>query len=237
MILEVPLPTLITVIITAAVDSINPCAIGVLVLMISVILGKGHSARRLLMLGGSYIVAVFIVYVLAGLGLTYAFTVIPLVVTALISIALAWLLAIVGIIEIKDFFWYGKGYSLGIPPGLAKHIPQLAQNTKLGGVFLLGAFVAVVELPCTGAPYLAIITILSQSFDTTAFLLLLIYNAIFILPLVIILLIVAAGKQRLEVIKTWKEHTRAKMRLAAGILLIGLAWLLILIANGTINFG
>ena len=55
-------PTLGLVIGSAAIDSINPCAIGVLILMVSVILGgsKGqeqNSTRRLLMLGGAYIFA------------------------------------------------------------------------------------------------------------------------------------------------------------------------------------
>ena len=51
MLLEAQLPTLLTVITTAAIDAINPCAIGVLILMVSVILTSGGSRRRLLLLG------------------------------------------------------------------------------------------------------------------------------------------------------------------------------------------
>ena len=104
------------------------------------------------------------------------------------------------------------------------------------GVILTGAFVAGVELPCTGAPYLAIITILSTNFNLTAFLLLVLYNIVFVLPLVVILLMVAGGT-KLPAIKMWKQESRGVMRLAIGLLLVGLGWLLILIANGTINFG
>ena len=92
------------------------------------------------------------------------------------------------------------------------------------------------ELPCTGAPYLAIITILAQYFDWKAFTLLVIYNIVFVLPLIIILLLVASGK-KIQEIKGWKQDNRGFMRLAIGILLVGLSWLLILIANGTINLG
>ena len=100
----------------------------------------------------------------------------------------------------------------------------------------LGAFVSTVELPCTGAPYLAIITLLSQYFDFTAFLLLVLYNIIFVSPLVVILFLVAGGK-KLHEIKRWKQSNRTYMRLFIGLLLVFMGWLLILIANGTINFG
>ncbi|MDP3725640.1 MAG: hypothetical protein Q8R36_00405, partial [bacterium] len=67
------LPTLITVITTAAIDAINPCAIGVLILMISVILASGGSRKRLVLLGFLYIFSIFVVYLAAGIGLVYYF--------------------------------------------------------------------------------------------------------------------------------------------------------------------
>lgn len=112
----------------------------------------------------------------------------------------------------------------------------MAANISVPGVILTGAFVAAVELPCTGAPYLAIITILSTNFNFTAFLMLVLYNIVFVLPLIVILILVAKGA-KLPAIKEWKQQSRGLMRLAIGLLLVGLGWLLILIANGTINFG
>ena len=143
---------------------------------------------------------------------------------------------IFGLVEIKDYFWYGRGFSLGIPPYFAKKIHNMSQNISIPGVIVTGVFVSGVELPCTGAPYLAIITILSVNFNFLAFLMLILYNIVFVLPLVAILLLVAGGVN-LHVVKKWKQESRGIMRLAIGLLLIGLGWLLILIANGTINFG
>jgi len=233
---EAQLPTLLIVLATAAIDSINPCAIGVLILMISVVLAGKKGLGRLLLLGGLYILAIFLTYLAAGLGLVYFFATIPLAVTEYISIVVGTLIIFAGLVEIKDFFWYGRGISLGIPPRFAKKIHRFAANTTLGGVMLLGAFVAGVELPCTGAPYLAIITLLSQYFDSTAFLLLVLYNIVFVAPLVVILILVAAGVKIYQ-IKQWKQAGRGYMRLFIGLLLVILGWLLILIANGTINFG
>lgn len=234
--LEAQLPTLLTILVTAAIDAINPCAIGVLILMISVIFTSGGSVRRLLWLGFLYTFSVFTVYLLAGLGLMYFFTTIPLVITQYISIAVGTLIIAAGLIEIKDYFWYGRGFSLSIPARFAKKIHLYTQRATVPGVIFLGAFVSVVELPCTGAPYLAIITLLSQYFDFTAFLLLVLYNLVFISPLIIILILVALGVQ-VHRIKAWKQGARGYMRLFIGLLLVALGWLLMLIANGTINFG
>ena len=112
----------------------------------------------------------------------------------------------------------------------------MSAKTTIPGVILLGAFVSAVELPCTGAPYLAIITLLSQYFDYTTFLLLLLYNIVFVFPLIVILLLVAGG-MKLQKIHAWKHKNKPYMRLLMGLLLIWLGWLLMLIANGTINFG
>ncbi|MEX1051951.1 MAG: GAP family protein [Patescibacteria group bacterium] len=232
----IDLPTLGIVLATAAVDSINPCAIGVLVLMVSVVLGNQGSIKRLLLLGGLYIFAVFATYLVAGLGLVYFLGSIPLWVTEYLSIAVGSLVIFAGILEIKDFFWYGRGFSLHIPAVFAAKIKQMSGNITVPSVILLGMFVSAVELPCTGAPYLAIISILSTNFNTSAFLMLVLYNIVFVAPLIIILLLVAAGV-KVSAVKQWKQDNKHYMRLAAGALLLTLGWLLILIANGTINFG
>ncbi|MCH8821741.1 GAP family protein [Patescibacteria group bacterium] len=234
--IESQLPTLGIVIGSAAIDSINPCAIGVLILMMSVVLSGKGSIRRMLFLGGIYVFAVFATYLIAGLGLIYILSSIPLFITEYLSIVVGVIIITAGIFEIKDFFWYGKGFSLQIPTIFIDKINKFAKNTTVPGIILLGAFVSAVELPCTGAPYLAIITILSLNFDFTAFLLLVLYNIIFVAPLIFMLILVATGV-KLQNLKKWKQDTRGYMRLFIGLLLIALGWLLIIIANGTVNFG
>ena len=235
-------PTIGLVIGSAAIDSINPCAIGVLILMVSVILGggkdeSGSSTKRLLMLGGAYIFAIFMTYLIAGLGLVYFFSSIPIVIAEYLSLFVGSLVILAGILEIKDYFWYGKGFSLQIPKVFAKKIHEYSTSkSTVWGVMFLGAFVAAVELPCTGAPYLAIITILRIDFNFAAFMLMVLYNFIFVLPLLVILFMVAGGT-KISVVSKWKEESKGTMRLFMGMLLAALGWILMLIANGTINFG
>src|SRR3989344_5137428 len=146
----IDLPTLSLILVSAAIDSINPCAIGVLILMVSVVLGGKGSVKKLLFLGGLYIFAIFITYLLAGLGLIYFLSSVPLFVAEYLSLFVGGLVIFAGLLEIKDFFWYGKGFSLQIPPYFAEKIHDYSKNVTTTGVILLGAFIAAVELPCTG---------------------------------------------------------------------------------------
>ena len=232
MTVEASLPAIGTVLGAAIIDSINPCAIGVFILLMSLTVTQ---KKKMFRVGLLYIFAIFVTYLLAGLGLIAFLQRIPIAIAEYISIVVGTIIVLAGIIEIKDFFWYGRGLSLAIPTERVKQIHDYTKNLSTPGILLLGAFVAAVELPCTGGPYLAVTLLLSQNFNLTAFLLLVIYNIIFVLPLLIILSMVYFGTSVYE-IKSWKHRNRAYMRLIMGLLLVFLGWLLMLIANGTINF-
>jgi cytochrome c biogenesis protein CcdA len=141
------------------------------------------------------------------------------------------------VLQIKDYFWYGKGISLKIPGSVSEKIQYHSKHNKTFiGIGLLGVLVALVELVCTGAPYFAIVAILKSKplIETTVMLGL--YNLIFIIPLAVILVVVASGT-KISVIAKWKDESKESTRLYSGILLAGLGWILILIANGTLKIG
>ena len=227
------IPTLSAVITAALVDSINPCAIGVLILLISTLVVY-RSKRELLAYGMVYIFFVFLTYFLAGLGVITFLAVIPHYLIGYILMAVGLLVVAGGLIQIKDFFWYGEGISLIIPGGKAKKIYDMAKKITLPSMIILGVFVAGVELPCTGGLYLGILALLSQNFSLNVLTLLVVYNIIFVMPLIVMLFMVYFG-MKVQYIKRWKQNNRAYMRFAAGIVLIFLDWLLILTASGAIN--
>jgi len=230
---EIALPALGTVLITAVIDSINPCAIGVLILLMSTLLVTKRK-DRMLKIGLLYILAVYITYFAFGLGLVTFLSNIPIIWAEYISIGVGLIVVFAGIVEIKDYFWYGHGFSLMIPMKYTEKIKKRMKKLSTGTIVFLGIFVAAVELPCTGGPYLAITLLLAQNFNLSALLLLVIYNVIFVMPLVIILLMVIFGA-KLQNIQKWKQANKGYMRLFTGYLLIALGWMLILIANGVIN--
>src|SRR3972149_4706792 len=164
---EVSIPVLIA---AAAVDSINPCVFGVLIFLVAYMTRVFKSRQRMLIGSAVYIASVYVNYLILGLGI------LKFVQSVELAIAFYWFAAFVaiiaGLLEIKDYFWYGKGFTLQIFPGGAERIKmytkQIAKVEKkhpalslLMAVFL-GFFVVLVELPCTGAPYFAVLGLLSQ---------------------------------------------------------------------------
>ena len=222
---------------TALVDSINPCAIGVLVLLISTLLALSRQKRRHMMLatGLIYITAVYITYFLAGIGLLLFIQRFSL--AEPLSVIVGSVVILLGIIEAKDFFWYGKGISLRIPVRRAEQVNKMIKNISLPTAIILGVFVAAVELPCTGGPYLAITTLLAtQGFETQTLIYLLVYNFIFVLPLLVILFMVYFG-MNVKKVQNWKDKQKKWMRLFTGLIMICLGILLILFGKGIIRLG
>ncbi len=223
---------LITVIVTALVDSINPCAIGVLILLISVLLSLSKQKKRMLWVGMLYISIVYLAYFLAGLGLLYFIQILNI--GDILGVVVGSFVIILGLIEIKDFYFHGRGISLAIPKRYVGTIKKYAKTGTVPAVIALGFLVAAVELPCTGGPYLAITTILAKNFDLQALWYLALYNFIFVLPLIIILFLAYCGASA-KSLDNWKKANRKWMNLAMGLLMVTLGVLLILMANGDIS--
>lgn len=207
----------------ALIDGINPCAFGVLIFLLAYLSKVAHKGHMLFN-GLVYIFAVFLTYLVAGLIL------LPIIrklagFSVVSYYVLAGIIALAGLLEVKDFFWYGKGPSLAILPGQAERIKMYVK--KVGDspwtAATLGVFVALVELPCTGAVYLAVLALMSMSgFTMSNFTFLVIYNFIFVLPLIIILIFVVKGIHW-KAFEKWRQQHKPLMRLAIGLLLIGLA--------------
>ena len=231
----ISLPALPVVLVTALVDSINPCAIGVLILLIGTLLALSRDKHKRLFIGIIYILTVYITYLLAGIGLLLFIQRFNL--AEPIGIFVGILVIILGLVEIKDFWWYGKGFSLSIPYKRSLQIKEKMKKISILGAIVLGIFVAAVELPCTGGPYLAITAILSKiGFNPVVFSYLLLYNFIFILPLIVILLLVYFGLSAKKLEK-WRKKNRKWMRLITGLVMVGLGVLLILFAMNLIKLG
>lgn len=193
-----------------------------------------HDKRKMLAAGMIYIGAVYVAYFIAGLGLMTFLSFIPLKVAEYITLGVAVVVVAGGLLEIKDYFWYGAGISLRLTGRNVARIKKYSKHITLPSLVLLGVFVSAVELPCTGGPYLAITALLAQNFNWEAIWLLVIYNIIFVLPLLLILVMVYSG-YNVKKIQSWKGKYKSYMRLCMGIIMVALGILLMLIANGTIN--
>ncbi|MFH1452303.1 MAG: cytochrome c biogenesis protein CcdA [archaeon] len=214
--------TLGVVVVAALIDSINPCAFGVLLFLMAVLLSMG-SAKRAFRAGMFYTFVIFLVYLMAGLGVMKILG----SMSDLDSVKMVvGIIVLVGaVIEIKDFFWEGKGISLKIPTKARPLLEKYVHKGTLPAIFILGAIVALVELPCTGGIYLAILSLISES-GVLGLTYLILYNFVFVLPLVFITFFIYRGT-KVEGINIWVQNNKRYMRLAAGLVMILLAFGLI----------
>jgi len=228
---------ILLVLASAAVSALNPYTIGVLIMLISLVLGKGHATKRMVWLGVTFAAAVFLTSLLLGAVLLAGLSMVDTVPAVFLSVGIGLFIVVAGILEIKDYFWYGQHISLRIPARATERIRKLSKKSfGFVGAALLGSFVAIAALPTTSAAYLATITILRSSVGPAALELLTLYNFVFILPMLILIMLVASGL-KISRVQQWKEESKGTMRLGVGLLLVALGWVIILITNGVLNFG
>jgi cytochrome c biogenesis protein CcdA len=213
-------------------DGINPCAIGMLILLLGYLLVFSHEPHRMVKLGLIYIVTVFATYFL--IGIVFSQFIYQLLsqpwyqevshIIKYIIIAAIWIAAL---INIKDFFAYGKWFSLGVSKGEVPLLLKLIKKVDWHATILLGAVVTIFELPCSLPLYVGSIAIMTQTFHfIPTILYLLLYNLMFITPLVIVFAILVKTHHVFEA-KDVQERVNKWMKLSMGIaqILIGIGLL------------
>ena len=167
------------------VDGINPCMFWVLIFLLTYLVSVG-SKKKVLYSGLIFVITTFVLY----FGIMYlmhnlifsTMAVLPYV--AYIKYAIGIIAIVLWIIEIKDFFWYGKGVSLKIPKAIKPTLEYITKKWTYMSAFVLAVLSTFVELPCTIWIPLAYVWAVGDNINI--FLALWIYNFFFILPLLFI---------------------------------------------------
>src|SRR3989344_4687893 len=213
--------------ITALVDSINPCAFSILLLTIAFLLSIGRMRTNILKIGAVYIFGVFTAYILIGLGILQALHIFNT--PHFMGKLGALLLILLGLINLIGEIFPNSPIRLRIPKFSHTLIARVMERATVPAAFALGILVGLCEFPCTGGPYLMILGLLH---DNVTYLkgvgYLLIYNLIFVLPLVIILAL-ASRKYLLDKVEAWQNKEKRLMRLGGGIAMIILGIIILVI--------
>ncbi|KKU48567.1 hypothetical protein A3H10_03560 [Candidatus Uhrbacteria bacterium RIFCSPLOWO2_12_FULL_46_10] len=211
------LPLIIT---SALLDSVNPCAFSVLLLTVAFLFSIGQLRSRILTIGGAYVAGLFLVYLLIGLGIlgTLHLFSTPHFMARIGAI----LLIVLGFINVINEIWPSFPIKLKIPHAAHRRMAILMEQASIPTAFLLGALVGICEFPCTGGPYLTALGLLhDQATYLLGFGYLILYNLIFVSPLVILLLL-ASDKNLLNKVEAWQKSERSVMRLGGGLAMIAL---------------
>jgi len=218
----------------ALADSVNPCAIAVLAMvLVAILITNPGKKRKVLYSGIAFCTAIFIGYLTYGVIIIQFFKLFAEFLrqnSLYFYKGLAIIAMLIGALNIKDFFFYKAGsFGTEMPIFMRPKVKRIISGvTSSGGAFIIGFIVTIFLLPCTIGPYIVASGLLSELGILNALPWLLYYNLIFLIPMIIITLIVYFGLARVEDVSGWKEKNIRKLHLIAGILLflVGLAILL-----------
>lgn len=219
-------------------DSVNPCALSILALvLISIITYNPGKRKDILLAGLCFILSVILMYFVYGILIVKAFEVIQSIGSIKeflfgklgLNFILGIVAIILGILGIKDFISYRPGgigteMPLFLRPKASKLI---AKVTSPIGAFGIGAFVTLFLLPCTIGPYIILGGLLADEGVSKAIPSLLLYNFIFIIPMLVVTLLVYFGTKKIEDVKDWKDKNVRYMHLISGILLLTVGILMV----------
>lgn len=217
----------------ALLDGINPCAFTVIVFFISFLALQGYKKRELIIVGLSFIFAIFLTYVLIGVGIfLFLYSISGVWLAAKIfNFAVGILSFALGVLCFYDAFKYKttrdiEGLILQLPRtvknkihqiiGLHYRTPHVSETpvakkytfTLFLSALTTGFLVSILEFVCTGQVYLPTITAVLKitHLRYPAFSYLLLYNFLFIVPLFAIFLLALFGATSEDFTKFLRKH-------------------------------
>lgn len=168
--------------------------------------------------------SIFVSYYLMGIGLYRAFMFADQ--AYYLKLIAASLALIIGLGNIKDYFAFGKYFTMEMPSFLKVQSRKYLEKIHSPlGAFFIGILISLFLLPCTGGPYLTILSYLaseSATINMMGYIYLLIYNIVFIIPFLIITFLVYLGTADVAVLKEYRETYKQEIHLAVGLLMLGL---------------
>ena len=212
-------------------DAVNPCALSILLFLVSALVGA-RSRRRIVLVGGAFVVVsggIYFLLMAAWLNVFLWFG--ELRVVTVIAGAAA---VVAGIVNIKDFGWFGRGPSLVIPgsarPAIFGRLLDLSETVALpallGATVLVAAVVSAYEMLCTGGFPVVFTRVLTLAdLPVGAYYgYLLLYIGVYVLPMLAIVAVFAAtlGTRGVSV-----DEAR-RLKLLSGLLMLAIGGLLVL---------
>jgi len=218
-------------IVIGILDGFNPCAMWVLMFLLALLVYT-RSRKRMFIIGGTFILIsgiVYYIFMAAWLNLFLMISFLPY-----LRIIVGLVAVIVGLINVKELFFFKKGISLSIPesakPRLYKKIRGLVHEERLlialAAVVVLAFTVNMIELLCTAgfpAVYTKILTLNNLSaIQYYAYLLLYIIMYMIDDMLVFTIAVLTLSSKKLT------EKQGKWMKFIAGFMMLVLGFLLIL---------
>jgi cytochrome c biogenesis protein CcdA len=217
-------PLLSVIIASGFVDSFNPCAISLLLIYISMMFTLQKSRKEIFAFGLFYVISIYLTYLLIGLGLLRA----GIFITGNFFAKIGAILVILfGLLNIKEYYFPNAPFSIRIPLKVRGYVSKYAYKATIASAIIVGVLIGIYEFPCSGAIYLAVVSLLSSKasfFKGLGYLL--IYNFMFVLPLILIF-IAATNKITTEKFINFQEKNGRKLHLFLAFFMILLGFVML----------
>ncbi len=211
---------------TGFLDGIHPCAIAILIFFVAFLLSLRRSFKNIFFMGSVYIFVIFLTYLGVGVGLFSGIMFFGQ--HHLFAKLGSWLLIILGIINIKDYFLPSLPFHLKMPNFSGKISKELLIKATLPSVIVAAFLVGLCSIPCVGGIYVAITSLLaSKTTFFVGFLYLILYNVMFVAPL-IILLFLTVNPLTLAKIAEFRQKNEKLEKLVMGSAMAALGILILL---------
>ncbi len=205
-------------------DSINPCAFAVMLLLLSTILSRHQSRRKTLFAWGMFALAVFVSYFAMWLWLFSALATASNTFILKLVVGILWIL--VWLANLKDVFRYGKWFVMEVPFSRRPKMQEIIHKVSSPWwAFFVGLLVSLFLLPCSSGPYFTILWYLSsqsKELHTRWYIYLLVYNMLFILPMLVIAILVSFGRASVDKLAKIKHQNTKLIHLIVWLLMLGL---------------
>ena len=215
--------TLPTVLVAAALDSVNPCDFAVLIMLLGTLLVVGKRTK-VLWAGLAFSAGIFVAYFSLGFGVysLLGWSVGTRSFRDPFIYGVSALAIVIGLWEMKDLLWYGKWFSIEVPEKWKPSVQKFtASAVTIPGAFVVGLIDSLFLAPCTSGPYLVILTLLSQTstrWQGAGYLL--IYNLVFILPMIGITLAVHFGFTTTARAERWRKAKLGTLHFITGVVMV-----------------
>jgi len=217
-----------TLILAALVDSINPCVLAIMAMLL-INLMRQKSRKKTILAGFLFTFIVVSIYFLMGLGVIKALSFVW--VEKIIYYVLLVLAIIMALLQFKAYFNYKPGFlSMEMPMFLRPWAKKVIESTtSLWFVAISAVILSFFLVPCSSGPYLLVLWMIASENlleKLNGIIYLLGYNMIFALPMILITLLVAY-KIKPEKVLEWRNENIKKLHLVSGILMLIIVLLLI----------
>ena len=218
------------VIVTGLLDSVNPCAFAVILLLLAFLFTLRKARSHILLLGSVYIGMIFLVYFAIGLGILQSVRLSDD--PHLVARSGSWLLIGLGTINLIEYFFPRFPVKLHMPAFAGARTHELIRRATVPATAGAGILVGLCTFPCSGGIYVAVITLLNAKTTMVwgvGYLAL--YNVMFVLPLIAIVL-TAGNRVTAKAWAQWERQQSLNIRLSYGVAMVGLGAIMLLWAIG-----